>query len=308
MGKIQLELIDTNEGFQILNIFLKGNGVVEPEELKAITLPEGFDARKGIIINGKAPVWLYSYLTHICHIFAWVATFDPRKGAIVTQTHSNDQNIANIIDSDEVLPYLSIPQKTKTDGNNISQNKVIALIGPPNSGKSVLLYTLCETIKSKIGVDEFNKYCFLIRACPDGEGNWFSEISEEQGKLFRYKKIFDDDFPRQIAKHISGTAKTKKITFVDCGGIIDKKNQIILNECNRAIIISSKPEQVQEWIGAAKSSELKIIAIIDSLLDDISIITSEEPLRIYFGKLERHSNTSLNLPYLLIDKIINPNE
>lgn len=304
MGNIKLEIIDTCDEYQILDVRLTDNGIVEPSNINELKLPDNIDTRKGVIINGKAPVWLYAYLIHECHFFAWVATFDPRIGGIVVQSHNNVKKIAEVIPSEKILFHIKREKEIQKRMKKEIEAKVIAFIGSPNSGKSVLLYHLQSALIDKVGVENFNQDFFIIRACPDGEGNWYSEISEEQGRIIRFKNQFDDDFPKKIAEHIQEVVKSKKVMLVDCGGIIDKKNQIILNECTHGIIVSSSPNLVDEWIGAAKSSEIQILAIIDSVLDEISEVLNQEPLRIKFGKLERQSSLKFKLPSELIERII----
>lgn len=305
MGNIKLNIIDACDEYQILDLRLTENGIVEPSNINDLILPDNIDTRKGVIIYGKAPVWLYSYLIHECHSFSWVATFDPRIGGIVVQSHNNQRKIAEIIPSENILFHIKREKEIKNKKEKEIEAKVIAFIGSPHSGKSVLLYQIQSEIIQKIGVESFNQDCFIIRGCPDGEGNWFSEISEVQGKIIRYKNTFDDEFPEQIANHIKETTKSKKLVFVDCGGIIDKKNQIILNECTHGIIVSSSPNLVDEWIGAAKSSEIEILAIIDSVLDEVSEVSNLNPLRIKYGKLERQTKPTNQLPDQLINRIVN---
>ncbi len=45
----------------------------------------------------------------------------------------------------------------------------ILIGGPPNAGKSVLLYNLTQALYER-GVRHH-----ILRACPDGEGNYFQE-------------------------------------------------------------------------------------------------------------------------------------
>jgi len=54
---------------------------------------------EGIIFSGRGPVWLYGYLTHLAHPFAWVGIYDPRlSAAIVIERHTSAApNIGDII-------------------------------------------------------------------------------------------------------------------------------------------------------------------------------------------------------------------
>jgi CRISPR-associated protein Csx3 len=95
MSAIQLEMIShqTQDGkpYQHLRVQISSeNGVITPADLKGLKLPEGIDYSQGIVIEGKAPIWLYGYLVHECHPSAWVGCYDPRLGAVVVATHTPD--------------------------------------------------------------------------------------------------------------------------------------------------------------------------------------------------------------------------
>ncbi len=82
MPAIELNLIphQSEEGlaYQHLRINLAGaDGIITPEDLKQLQLPKDIDPTKGIIIEGKGPIWLYAYLAHQCHATAWLGCYDP---------------------------------------------------------------------------------------------------------------------------------------------------------------------------------------------------------------------------------------
>jgi CRISPR-associated protein Csx3 len=91
MNPIQLKLISqkTIEGipYQLLRINLI-TGIIEPQDLKNLQLPDSLDNTQGVIIEGKAPIWLYGYLIHQCHATPWVGCYDPRLGgAVIVESH-----------------------------------------------------------------------------------------------------------------------------------------------------------------------------------------------------------------------------
>lgn len=81
----------------LLEIEIEG-GVCEPSDLANIVVPN-IPGDRGVIISGRAPVWLFSFLTHHFHVCRWVATFDPRLGgAVVTSTHHKDApNVGGVV-------------------------------------------------------------------------------------------------------------------------------------------------------------------------------------------------------------------
>lgn len=293
MARVHLTVIDCGKKYQLVDFIIDSNGIIEPSVLPALHLPAGIDFTKGIIFNGKGPIWLYAHLAHLAHIAAWVATFDPRKGAVVVQSHVPEMQLGEIIPADEVIPFLPKPEPVnkKKEPAEKTGVKVIAFLGPPNSGKSVLLQRLREQLKEKIGNERFQREFFILRGCPDGEGDWFSEITEENGKLLRYKKNFDDELVDSVCGNLNELRKSKKIILVDCGGKIDKKNQGILNYCTDAVLVSHDQKMLPEWRGAVSASEVQILAEVESVLSDEYTILTNEPLSVRIGKLERHGTT-----------------
>ncbi len=67
MPKIKMTLIPTDRNFQILDLFIGGNGIAEYRELSELQFPTDVDWRKGVSINGRAPVWLFVFCVHQCH-------------------------------------------------------------------------------------------------------------------------------------------------------------------------------------------------------------------------------------------------
>jgi CRISPR-associated protein Csx3 len=105
MSAIQLEVIphQTQSGlpYQHLRVqILNENGIVVPADLKGLKLPSGIDYSQGLVIEGRAPTWLYGYLVHECHPAAWVGCYDTRLGAVVVATHTPDVAIAQVFKLD----------------------------------------------------------------------------------------------------------------------------------------------------------------------------------------------------------------
>jgi CRISPR-associated protein Csx3 len=110
MSPIELQLIShqTKSGlpYQHLHIHIASlDGLIEPTDLKGLSLPEGLIWSQGVVIEGKAPIWLYGFLVHACHPSAWVACFDPRLGesaptsggAVVVSTHSRVVEVGQVL-------------------------------------------------------------------------------------------------------------------------------------------------------------------------------------------------------------------
>jgi len=81
--------------FQVIEIRL--DGVATPGDLTQLCLPAGIDTRMGVILTGRAPIWLYGWLVHECHFTRWVACYDPRLGAVVVESHTPEVRVGQII-------------------------------------------------------------------------------------------------------------------------------------------------------------------------------------------------------------------
>ncbi len=302
---VEITWIKTDGDFQILDIFLT-KGWIQPDVLGRLMLPEGMDFAKGIVINGKAPIWLYARLVVLCQQMPYVATFDPRMGAIVVASRADaGRRVGDIIPGEEILPLLPTPSDApKEEGLKPSiPSKVIAFLGPPHSGKSVLLNALRLRMQEELPPDCFQRDFFIVRACPDGEGDWFSEIPKDIALTLRYKGSFDDKFVDQVCKELEQLRQQKRLLLVDCGGKIDKKNQRVFNLCTHALIVSRDPECIPEWRGAARASELEILAEVESVPTPCAEVLRASPLVIRLGKLERGAERDLQIPTELIEAV-----
>jgi CRISPR-associated protein Csx3 len=103
MSTIQLKIIphQTADGlaYQHLRIQLTSpDGIIEPEDLKGLKLPEDITPSQGVVIEGKGPIWLYGYLVHECHATAWVGCYDPRlEGAVVVEAHTRTVSVGSVL-------------------------------------------------------------------------------------------------------------------------------------------------------------------------------------------------------------------
>jgi len=91
--------IDEFDKFTVLEFKISGDGIISPEDLNKISLPEGLKMSKGLILSGRGPVWLYVFLAHLAHPFAWVATYDPHldKAIIIERHTKNAPQIGELI-------------------------------------------------------------------------------------------------------------------------------------------------------------------------------------------------------------------
>lgn len=98
--------IDSKLLYQHLHIKITAaDGIITPADLKGLLLPAGMIWSQGVVLEGRAPIWLYSYLTHACHPAAWLGCFDPRMGtgeaqtggAVVVMSHIKTVKVGEVI-------------------------------------------------------------------------------------------------------------------------------------------------------------------------------------------------------------------
>jgi len=294
--------------FQILDILLLGHGVLEPKELPSVALPPELSMSHGIVLYGRAPVWLYAYLTHLCHPSPWLAVFDPRQGAIVVEAHRIDAPpVGTILPLELITPYL--PKREAATKGFSSKDcppscRAVAVIGPPHSGKSVLVYALTKALRAQLG-QEGQREVFVLRACPDGEGDWFAEGDPNIVSTLRYKGLWDEDFVAKIVSSIQNLKQNKSLLLVDCGGKIDRYNQTILNVCTHALIVTREDDilEMKRWEGAAQCCDLIALGWVQSAPRQVSRQLSEAPPTFLLGKLERHKEVS-EIPAQLLQLLL----
>jgi CRISPR-associated protein Csx3 len=135
--------------------------------------------------------------------------------------------------------------------------------GPPRSGKSCLREGLKAAVRAIPGAP----YCYVITACPDGEGAWFQGAmhnNPEQAKAFkaRYKKPFSDAFVERTAASVRQC--NAPLTLVDIGGIPDAANERICAGATHAILLAGDPARLAEWREFCGRVGLAVVAEIHS--------------------------------------------
>jgi CRISPR-associated protein Csx3 len=259
--------------FQLLSIALtSADRLMTPEDLQSLTLPEGIDTTGGVVISGRAPIWLYSFLVHELHPTAWIACYDPRLGAVVVTTHSRQVQIG------QVIP-LQLSQGRPRLG------PALLIVGPPDSGKSVLSHALFHAL-----LPDYPEV-FLQRAQWDGEGNWILELpefaTEDDRETFKlaYKGELTDTFYPYQAQAILQLRRQKSLVIVDVGGKVQPEKQSVLEACSHYLIISSVSTEVEKWHEFCRDrGNLRCVATITSSLDRLEIIHRREPfLEMTYG-------------------------
>lgn len=256
--RLENRLTTSGLTYQLLTIELTAaDRIIKPEDLISIDLPSELDGSQGVVISGRGPIWLYCYLAHLCHPTPWIACYDPRLGAVVTVTHSRAVRVGDVIPLADLNPHHGYSPL----------GPALLVVGPPDSGKSVLSHTLFQEL-SRLGID-----VYLQRAHWDGEGNYLLEmggtVSADWTEATKhiYKGELTDRFYPFHADAILNLRRQKQLVIVDVGGMVQEEKMPVLEACSHYLIISSLPEVVESWHRFCRDrGNLQTVAVLHSVL------------------------------------------
>jgi CRISPR-associated protein Csx3 len=153
------------------------------------------------------------------------------------------------------------------------RGQVIAVGGPPHSGKSVFLNALHQWLHERMG-----DRVFLEPVCPDGEGKWAAEAELDVVRRIRKKYEFTPEFLTQKLQSIENLGRNKPLVLLDLGGKRSFENAQILARSTGLIILSSEMTEISLWkdFGAAEGCEVmlelasKLVRTPDGALDPLA--------------------------------------
>ncbi|MGB3511894.1 MAG: CRISPR-associated ring nuclease Crn3/Csx3, partial [Microcoleaceae cyanobacterium] len=278
--KLNLELTaialkSNTRDYQTLAISYSGK-MIEYEDILSLKIPEKIDWEKGIILFGKAPIWLYSHLVWRCHKAAWIACFQPGLNAAVIVSSKVKE-----FQPGDTIPIIF----------NQNPAPAILICGPPNSGKSVLSNSL------RIGLVKTrpNNQIYLHRANWDGEGNHTYEnpdpvlarrlAQESKFKIHQHKNA-DKLLPKYFDYHAETTRNIRQVVdlaIVDVGGKPEVVKMPVVESCSHYIVISNDQSKVTEWHDLC-GGKLQPLAVIHSVLEErLEVLKTEPFLEIIAG-------------------------
>jgi CRISPR-associated protein Csx3 len=175
----------------------------------------------------------------------------------------------------------------------------VILGGPPHSGKTVLGFSLSQTLRAR------NIAHYLLRAAPDGEGDW-SNSADQAGVLrVRFKGRWTS---RWIDVTCRDIARRTLPLLVDVGGRPTPDQEIILDQCTHAILLIRDGDAAgrARWQSLAQTRNLQVLADLDSSLDPAAARGAPspgEPVRGTLAGLERSGRASGPLFDALVDRV-----
>jgi CRISPR-associated protein Csx3 len=116
----------------------------------------------------------------------------------------------------------------------------ILIAGAPHCGKSVLAFQLTNHLR-RMGFAHY-----LLRAVPDGEGNWYLEgvPALMRSLRARYKTSYTSVFTRHMCQVIDDRILP---LLVDIGGKPQGQEFEILGACTHSILLYHTQEELTEW-------------------------------------------------------------
>lgn len=161
----------------------------------------------------------------------------------------------------------------------------ILIGGPPHSGKSVFVYGLTHALRQK----QIPHY--VLRACPDGEGDWSNAADQALVRIIRNKGKFNDEFTQRVKSYLN---KRHLPLLVDVGGLPTLAQQKMFSACTHAVLLvggndeATFAKNLTQWRQIMAEKNVEIIAELRSVLPGTDSLTATNPLVVgTIANLER---------------------
>lgn len=141
--------------------------------------------------------------------------------------------------------------------------------GPPNSGKSVLAYNLSLALRER------NVQHYVLRAAPDGEGDWVAEADEELVRSILMPRHWTPAFVEHVCASL---ARRPLPLIVDVGGRPTAWQEAIFDHCTHAILLTPDEEAHSRWLELVNRHNLILLADLRSELAGVDRVTAVQPV------------------------------
>jgi len=157
--------------------------------------------------------------------------------------------------------------------------------GPPHSGKSVFVYSLTHALR------QAHVSHYVLRACPDGEGDWSNVADQALVRTIRVKGKFNEAYTGRVGDYLH---KRHLPLLVDVGGKPTPAQQQMFSACTHAILLvggndeAAYGQDLAAWRRMMAEQGVEIIAELRSMLPGVDDLTAVEPIvRGTIAHLER---------------------
>jgi CRISPR-associated protein Csx3 len=141
---------------------------------------------------------------------------------------------------------------------------VVAVGGPPHSGKSVFLHEFYRQLLRR-----HPSWSFLVRGAPDGEGNWFHEADLDLARKLRLKYGFSPEFKERTIQAVANLRHTKGCVLLDLGGLREPPNEELLRLSTHLIVVSHDDAEAEAWTRYGEAEGCTALAVIRSRLFEV---------------------------------------
>ena len=141
--------------------------------------------------------------------------------------------------------------------------------GPPNSGKSVLTYNLTQSLRER-GVQHY-----VVRAAPDGEGDWACEARQSIVRTILVPRAWTPAFVDHVCQSLD---QRPLPLIVDVGGRPTAWQECIFDYCTHAILLTPDASARAAWREMAERHDLIRLADLVSELHGVSRVTATHPV------------------------------
>lgn len=173
--------------------------------------------------------------------------------------------------------------------------------GPPHSGKSVLVYSLTRALRDR------RVPHYVLRACPDGEGDWANEADRALVQELRYKGAFTKSFIHSVGEQLH----TRHLPLlVDVGGKPKPWQEDVFAHCTHAVLLigdrADDPQafarDLAEWQAIMARQGVGVLAVLRSQLHGRSELHQVSPMISgTIAGLERGETVANDLIDALVD-------
>ncbi len=141
--------------------------------------------------------------------------------------------------------------------------------GPPNSGKSVLTYRLSQALRTR------NVQHYVLRAAPDGEGDWVADTDPDLTRTLLVPKTWTPAFVEYVCASL---ARRPLPLIVDAGGRPQPWQEPIFDHCTHAVLLTPDEAARVTWLDLAAHHNLIVLADLRSELHGQSRVTTTQPV------------------------------
>lgn len=141
--------------------------------------------------------------------------------------------------------------------------------GPPNSGKSVLMTSLSQSLRRR------QVQHYVLRACPDGEGDWTQQADQSLVRTILVPRAWTPAF----VEHICIDIQHRHLPLlVDVGGRPLPWQESIFDCCTHSILLTPDDTARAHWLEMMARHCVAPLADLHTSLEGEGVLIEEQPV------------------------------